>query len=75
MVWYSFEAPHQGTSNEYPQYIFLWRNKKILCGYPFYLGLCLLFASLSIHYVCYIFRLSVLLKVLQLMAMCSVILK
>ena len=25
---YSLEAPHQGTSNEYPQLMFLWRNKK-----------------------------------------------
>ena len=25
---YSFEVPHQGTSNEYPQHMFLWRNKK-----------------------------------------------
>ena len=26
---YSLEAPHRGTSNEYPQHMFLWRNKKI----------------------------------------------
>ena len=25
---YSLEAPHQGASNEYPQYVFLWRSKK-----------------------------------------------
>ena len=25
---YSLEAPHQGTSNEYPQHMFSWRNKK-----------------------------------------------
>ena len=25
---YSLEAPHRGTSNEYPQHIFSWRNKK-----------------------------------------------
>ena len=25
---YSLEAPRQGASNEYPQYMFLWRNKK-----------------------------------------------
>ena len=25
---YSFEAPGQGASNEYPQHMFLWRNKK-----------------------------------------------
>ena len=24
----SFEAPHQGTSNEYLQLVFLWRNKQ-----------------------------------------------
>ena len=25
---YSLEVPWQGTSNEYPQHMFLWRNKK-----------------------------------------------
>ena len=25
---YSLEVPHWGTSNEYPQYMFLWRNKR-----------------------------------------------
>ena len=25
---YSLEAPHWGTSNEYPQHMFSWRNKK-----------------------------------------------
>ena len=25
---YSLEAPHRGASNEYPQHMFLWRNKK-----------------------------------------------
>ena len=25
---YSFEAPDQGASNEYPQLMFSWRNKK-----------------------------------------------
>ena len=28
MLWYSVEAPRQGTSNEYPQHMFLLRNKK-----------------------------------------------
>ena len=28
MLWYSLEAPRWGASNEYPQYMFLWRNKK-----------------------------------------------
>ena len=28
MLWYSLEAPHQGTSNEYPKHMFSWRNKK-----------------------------------------------
>ena len=27
---YSLEAPHRGTSNEYPQHIFLWRSKNYL---------------------------------------------
>ena len=26
---YSLEGPHGGPSNEYPQHMFLWRNKKI----------------------------------------------
>ena len=25
---YSIEAPHWGTSNEYPQHMLSWRNKK-----------------------------------------------
>ena len=28
MLWYSLEAPRRGASNEYPQHMFLWRNKK-----------------------------------------------
>ena len=28
MLWYSLEAPRRGASNEYPQHIFSWRNKK-----------------------------------------------
>ena len=28
MLWYSIEVPHLGTSNEYPQHMFLWSNKK-----------------------------------------------
>ena len=28
MLWYSLEAPQQGASNEYPQHMFAWRNKK-----------------------------------------------
>ena len=30
MLWDSLEAPHWGTSNEYPQQMFLSRNKKIV---------------------------------------------
>ena len=26
--WYSLEVPPRGASNEYPQNMFLWRNKK-----------------------------------------------
>ena len=26
--WYALEAPRRGASNEYPQHMFLWRNKK-----------------------------------------------
>ena len=28
MLWYSLEAPRRGASNEYPQHMFLWRNKE-----------------------------------------------
>ena len=28
MLWYSLEAPHRGASNEYPQHMVSWRNKK-----------------------------------------------
>ena len=28
MLWYSLEAPCGGASNEYPQHMFSWRNKK-----------------------------------------------
>ena len=31
---YSLEVPHRGTSNEYPQHIFLWRNKKNIYWVP-----------------------------------------
>ena len=34
MLWYSLEAPHQGTSNEYPQYMFSRRNKKNIIWIP-----------------------------------------
>ena len=30
---YSLEAPWQGTSNEYPQYMFLLRNKKDISSF------------------------------------------
>ena len=38
MLWYSLEVPHRGTSNEYPQHMFLWKYKKnmlipLLSGY------------------------------------------
>ena len=28
MLWYSLEAPRRGASNECPQHMFSWRNKK-----------------------------------------------
>ena len=42
--WYSLEVPHWGTSNEYPQHMFSWRNRKniidttssaAICSIPF----------------------------------------
>ena len=45
MLWYSLELPHQGTSNEYPQCIFLWKNKRNIYWIPqliwSYTGLCI----------------------------------
>ena len=41
---YSLELPRQGNSNEYPQHMFLWRNKQtcplIITKYPSYLFFC-----------------------------------
>ena len=34
MLWYSLEAFYRGASNEYPQYMFLWRNKKSILWIP-----------------------------------------
>ena len=34
MLWYSLEAPWLGTSNEYPQDMFLLRNKKNIMWIP-----------------------------------------
>ena len=31
---YSLEAPHRGASNEYPQHMFLMRNKKNIMWIP-----------------------------------------
>ena len=45
MLWYTLEAPRRGASNEYPQHMFSWRNKKkimlippLICSYPFLLA-------------------------------------
>ena len=38
-VWYSLEAPHQDASNEYPQHMFSWRNKKTIMQIPPHLEL------------------------------------
>ena len=35
---YSLEVPHWGASNEYPQHIFLWRNKKTNMWIPPLIG-------------------------------------
>ena len=41
---YSLELPQRGDSNEYPQHMFLWRNKQnypiIITKYPSYLIIC-----------------------------------
>ena len=28
MLWHSLEAPHRGTSNEYPQHVFVEKEEK-----------------------------------------------
>ena len=46
MLWYSLEAPLRGASNEYPQHMFSWRNKKDISSFRMkeapYLLLCFL---------------------------------
>ena len=34
MLRYSLEAPRRGASNEYPQHMFSWRNKKNIVWIP-----------------------------------------
>ena len=34
---YSLEAPHRGASNEYPQHMFSWRNKKSIMWLPLHI--------------------------------------
>ena len=40
MLWYSLEVPHLDNSNEYPQHIFLWRNKKMIFFLLLYKKIC-----------------------------------
>ena len=53
-IWcgYSLEAPHWGASNEYPQYMFSWKNKKNkkLCGYPLLFGAMIENALIRLHW-------------------------
>ena len=49
---YSLEVPQRGTSNEYPQYMFSWRNKKnIFPGTYSYLDL----STIFVYYNPYLF--------------------
>ena len=45
MLWYSLESTQRGDSNEYPQHMFLWRNKQnypsVTIKYPPYLFFCI----------------------------------
>ena len=34
ILWHSLEEPQQGSSNEYPQHMFSWRNQKNICLCP-----------------------------------------
>ena len=59
MLWYSLEAPCQGTSNEYPQHKFLRRNKKnnmwippFICSYVIIIIFFFNFYDLSCFGVC-----------------------
>ena len=56
MLWYSLEVPHWGTSNEYPQHMFSWRNKKNVFFFvffflyiPSYLELCTIWKCSRLH--------------------------
>ena len=46
---YSLEVPQQGASNEYPQHIFLWRNKKDIMWIPPFICS---YVSLLLYTVC-----------------------
>ena len=45
---YSLEVPQRGTSDEYPQHTFLWRNKEYLLDTHSYLNLC----TIQIAFLC-----------------------
>ena len=49
MVWYSLEAPHRGTPNEYPQHVFI-RNKKKICDNPLISGAMIKYKKHGVHF-------------------------
>ena len=57
MLWFSLEAPCRGTSNEYPQHMFSWKNKKNIMWIPYFiwcyvLPIILILSLISIFAVC-----------------------
>ena len=45
---HSLEVPHCDTSNEYPQHIFSWKNKKKLSGYRLLSGVILSYLEVCV---------------------------
>ena len=46
---YLLEAPHRGASNEYPQYMFSWRNDKNMIWIPLPICIIIILAVLLVY--------------------------
>ena len=70
---YSLEAPCRGASNEYPQYMFLWRNKKdimlippLICSYGrLHIYACKVVCSIYYNIICHAVFLASSLYIIQ----------
>ena len=55
MLWYSLDFPRRGDSNEYPQHIFLWRNKQnyplIITKYPSHVSVVVFLVPYTLPYI------------------------